>query len=169
MREQISRDGYSDHERGRFDSRYYECYDHKSVKSSASVKVFQLAEYYISLRSFSSTFSCLLYSMLRFDGKSASFSSFIRNFEMYISKRIDPMLRIHYLIFACKGEPAESIERCVLLDPEQGSIEDLRILETTHGNPGRISEVSVSLQTKDLYSRRKTIKSSMSLPYSDSN
>ena len=66
-------------------------------------------------------------------------------------------------------KPAESIERCVLLDPEQGSIEDLRILETTHGNPGRISEVSVSLQTKDLYSRRKTIKSSMSLPYSDLN
>ena len=32
------------------------------------------------------------------------------------------MLRIHYLIFACKGEPAESIERCVLLDPEQGYI-----------------------------------------------
>ena len=118
MREQISRDGYSDRERCCFDSRYYECYDHKSVKSSASVKDFQLAEYYISLTSFSSTFSCLPFSMLRFDGKSESFSSFIRNFEMYIMKIIDPMLRIHYLIFACKGEPAESIERCVLLDTE---------------------------------------------------
>ena len=99
--------------------------------------------------------------MPRFDGKSTSFNSFIRNFEAHISKRIDPALRIHYLISACEGEPAESIEHCVLLDLEQGYTEALRILETLYGNPVRISDVSVSRQTKGLPSRRKTITSSV--------
>ena len=95
LKEQISRDGYSDHERGRFDSRYYECYDHKSVKSSASVTGYTLPEYYNSPTPFSSPYSCPSFSMPRFDGKSTSFNSFIRNCETYISKRIDPTLRIH--------------------------------------------------------------------------
>ena len=118
---------------------------------------------------FSIPFSCPPFTMSRFDGKSASFNSFIRNFETYISKRIGPTLRIHYLISACEGEPAESIEHCVLLDPEQGYTEALRILETLYGNPGRISDVSVGRQTKGLPSRRKTITSSVSPPSSDSN
>ena len=56
MKEQISRDGYFDRERCYIDSRYSECYDHKSVKSSASVKGCKLLEYYNSPMSFSSTF-----------------------------------------------------------------------------------------------------------------
>ena len=56
-----------------------------------------------------------------------------------------------------------------MLDPEQDYIKALQILETPHGNPGRISEVSVSRQAKDSHSSMKNIKSSMSLHYSDSN
>ena len=88
---------------------------------------------------------------------------------MSISKRIDPTLRIHYLISACEGEPAESIEHCVLLDPEQGYTEALRILETLYGNPVRKSDVPVSRRTKGLPSIRKTITSSVPLPSCDSN
>ena len=58
--------------------------------------------------------------MASLDEKSTIFNSFIRNFEEHISKRIDPALRIRYLISACEGEPDESIEHCVLLDPDQG-------------------------------------------------
>ena len=107
--------------------------------------------------------------MLRFDGKSASYNSFIRNFETYISKRIGPSLRIHYLISACEVEPAESIEHCVLFYSEQGYTEALRILETLYGDQGVISGVSVSSQTKGLPSRKKTNTSSLPLPFSDSN
>ena len=56
LKEQISRDGHSDIERCCSDSRYHEYYDHKSVKSSASVKGCKLLEYYNSPMSFSSTF-----------------------------------------------------------------------------------------------------------------
>ena len=107
--------------------------------------------------------------MPRFAGKSTSFNSFIRNFETYISERIDLTLLLHYLISACEGEPAESIEHCVLLDPEQGYTEALRILETLYGNPGRISYVSVDRQTKGLLVRRETINSSVPLLSTDSN
>ena len=72
------------------------------------------------------------------------------------------------MISACEGEPAESVEHCVLLDPEQGHTVALRILETLYGNPVRISDVSVSRQTNGLPSRRKTITSSVPLS-SDSN
>ena len=159
LKENISRDGYFDRDSCYIDSRYSECYYHKSVKSSASVKGCKLPEYYNSPTSFSSPFR-----MPRINGKSTSFNSFIRNCETYISKRIDPTLRIHYLISACVGEPAESIEHSVLLDPEQGYTEALRILETLYGSPGRISDVSVVRQTKGLPSRRKTITSSLPLP-----
>ena len=127
LKEQISRDVYSHRERCCFVFRYHEYYDHKSVKSSASVTGYKLTEYYKSPTSFSSPFSCPSFSMLKFDEKSTSFNCFIQDFETYISKRIDPMLRIHLFISACKGEHAESIEHFVLLDPEQGYTEALRI------------------------------------------
>ena len=130
LKQQISRDGYFDRERSCLDSRYHEYNDHKLVKSSARVKGYKLPEYYNSPMPFSSPFSCPPFTMPRFDGKSASFNSFIRNFETYISTRVDPTLRIQYLISDCEGEPAESIEHCVLLDPEQGYTEALRFLET---------------------------------------
>ena len=73
------------------------------------------------------------------------------------------------MISNCEGELAESIEHCVLLDPEQGYSEALRFLETLYGNPGRMSDVSVGRQTKGLPSKRKTITSSVPLPPSDLN
>ena len=45
LREQIPRDGYPDRKLGCLGSRYHEYYDHKSVKSSASVTVYKLPEY----------------------------------------------------------------------------------------------------------------------------
>ena len=97
VKEKISRGGYFDRERCYIDSRYSKCYDHKSVKSSASVTGYTLPEYYNSPTSFSSPHSCPSFSMPRFDGKSTNFNSYIRIFETSISKRIDPTLRIHYL------------------------------------------------------------------------
>ena len=76
---------------------------------------------------------------------------------------------MHFSISTCEGEPAESIEHCVLLDPEQGYTEALGILKTLYGNPGRISDVSLALQTKGSSSRRKNITSSVHLLPSDSN
>ena len=87
LKENILRDGYFDRDSCYIDSRYSECYDHKSVKSSASVIGYTLPEYYNSPTSFSSPYSCPSFSMPRFDGKSTSFNSFIRNFETYISKK----------------------------------------------------------------------------------
>ena len=51
---------------------------------------------------------------------------------MNISNGIDLLLRIHYLISACEGEPEESIGQCVFFEPEQGYTESLRILETLY-------------------------------------
>ena len=45
LKEQITRDGHSDRKRCNFDSRYHEYYDHKSMKSSASVTCYTLPEY----------------------------------------------------------------------------------------------------------------------------
>ena len=154
MKEQISREGRSDRERCCFDSRYYEHYDHKSVKSSASAKGCKLLEYYNSPTSFLSSFSARSSSMPRFDGKSTSFNSFIRNFETHILKRKDCTLRIHYLISACERK---LVEHCVLLDLEQGYTEALRILETLYWNPGKISDVPVGRKTKGIHSRKKLL------------
>ena len=56
LKEQISRDGRFIRERRYIDSRYSECYDHKSLKSSASITCYTLPEYYNSLTSFLSPF-----------------------------------------------------------------------------------------------------------------
>ena len=92
--------------------------------------------------------------MPRFAGKTINYNSFIRNFQSNTLKRIDPLLRIHYLISAWEEEPAERLEHCALFDPDQGYTEILRILETLYRNPGVISDVSMSRQTQSLPSRK---------------
>ena len=47
-----------------------------------------------------------------------------------ISRKNRPQVTNTLLDFRLQRKPAESIERCVLLDPEQGYIEALRIVES---------------------------------------
>ena len=86
--------------------------------------------------------------MPKFDGDPRKYVSFIRKFHATISSKVDPQLRIHYLIAACEGEAAESIEHCVSFEPLEGYAEALRILETLFGNPRVISNISISRLTK---------------------
>ena len=48
------------------------------------------------------------------------------------------------------------MEHCDLFSPEQGFTKALQITITLYGNPGVITDISVSRQTKDLLYRKKT-------------
>ena len=71
-----------------------------------------------------------------FDGNPMLYYGFIRNFNATIARNIsDSACLLDYLIASCKGEAAEAIRRCNILDPATGYQEALRILERRFGEP----------------------------------
>ena len=77
--------------------------------------------------------------MPKFVSDLMKYVSFIRKFQATNSCRIEPQLKIHYLIAACKGEAAEIIEHDVSLEP----------LEKLFGNPRVITSISIIRLTKE--------------------
>ncbi|VDP01825.1 unnamed protein product [Schistosoma margrebowiei] len=71
--------------------------------------------------------------IIRFDGNSMNYWSFIRNFEDCFDESIGFRSRLNYLIQYCDGEAKKTIVHCALLEPEEGYRKALELLEEAFG------------------------------------
>ena len=79
--------------------------------------------------------------LLTFDGNPMDYCKFIHNFNSNITEKVsDDYTRLNYLIQYCKGDARNSIEECVLLNPQQGFKKALSILYDYYGRPSLVAE-----------------------------
>ena len=74
--------------------------------------------------------------LMTFTGCAKDYKRFITNFTVNVgSLSITAQRKLSYLIQYCTGEARSLIEDCVMLDPEEGFVEALRLLKNEYGKP----------------------------------
>lgn len=85
----------------------------------------------------------------KFDGRPLNYHSFMRQFMSSVGRYTsDPTDLLTYLIQCCEGAAAESIQRCMILEPEKGYREALNILERRFGEPHVIARTCIDELTE---------------------
>lgn len=102
--------------------------------------------------------------LFTFNGNSADYSKFVRNFETNIESRVnDNRLKLSYLIQFCQGDAKRSIEDCVVLPPEEGFERAKSILSSRYGKPHLVARSHVERLINGNTIRNNDIKGLMNL------